>query len=98
MPVLPFLAMLDLSPRFRIVESTLDEASRSVSIALSQHLKKCLDQYLYVKPKAPIIDIPQIQLHALGDVLDRRCCAPRPVALGPPRHAWLNVMAKGVVA
>jgi hypothetical protein len=69
----------------------------SVSIALSQDFKKCLDQYLDVEPKAPIIDVPKIKLHALGDMLDRRRSATRAIALSPPGHARFDVVAKGVV-
>ena len=57
----------------------------SVSISLSQDLKKRLDQYLEVEPKTPIIDVPKIKLHTLRDMfesmesrLSRRCIAPNP--------------------
>jgi hypothetical protein len=44
----------------------------SVSIPLPQDLKKRLDQYLDVEPKAPIIDVPQIKACTLCDMFDRR--------------------------
>ena len=69
-----------------------------ISVTLSQDFIKCLDQDLDVEPKAPIVDIPQIQLHAFRDVFDRWRCSPCAITLGPSCHPGLDVMAKGVVA
>ncbi len=44
------------------------QAQRSISIALSHYLKERLDQYLNIEPKAPMINVPQIKLHALRDM------------------------------
>src|SRR5258708_38487039 len=63
----------------------------SVSVTLSQDFKKSLEKYVYVEPQAPIIDIPQIELHALRDVLDCWCRTSRTIALSPPGYARLDV-------
>ena len=70
----------------------------SIGIPFSQHLDKGLQQYLDIKPEAPIVDVPKIKLHPFGDVLDRWRGSPRAIALSPPGHARLDVMAKGVIA
>src|SRR5271170_5547020 len=40
---------------------------RSVCVAFAQHLKKRLDQNLDIKPKTPVVNIPQIHSHPLGN-------------------------------
>ena len=70
----------------------------SVGIPLSQDLEARLDQDQQVKPEAPIVNVPQIELHALRNVFDRRRGTTGPIALRPARYAGLDVMAKGIVA
>ena len=81
----------------RLTSYKNDGVLSSVRVAFPQHLKKCLQQYVDVKPKAPVVDVPEIQLHTLGDVLNRRRGASRSVALSPSRHARLDVMSEGII-
>lgn len=76
---------------------TTGELYYSVGVSLAQDLKKRLDQYLEVEPKAPVVDVPKVKLHALRDMLDRRRRASRSVTLRPARYAWLDVMSVGVI-
>src|SRR4051794_40424609 len=69
-----------------------------ISVVLSHDFKKCLDQDLDVQPETPVVDVPQIKLHASLDVFDRRGSAPGTVALRPASYARLDVMPEGVVA
>src|SRR5262245_47762080 len=70
----------------------------SVSVSFSQNLEDRPDQDQQVKPEAPIVNVPQIELHALRNVFDRRRGTTGPIALRPARYAGLDVMAKGIVA
>ena len=79
-------------------ESQRRKNNVSVGVPFSENLEGRLDQDQEVEPEAPIINIPQIELHALGDMLDGRCGAPGAVALRPTRYARLDVMAKGIIA
>jgi hypothetical protein len=96
-----------VDPRRRCVSSwssisanlyTAGNPLQLVCVALPQNFEKCLDQYLDIEPKAPIVDVPQIELHALRNMLDRRCSTSRTITLGPTRHARLNMVAKGIIA
>src|ERR1700730_6604858 len=78
--------------------SAPDQPSCSISIPLSQNLEKRLDQYLYIEPKTPIVDVPQVELQSLRDVFDRWRGASRAIALRPTSDARLDVMTKGVIA
>ena len=69
-----------------------------VGVPLSQHLKKCLDYDLDIEPEAPIIDVPKIKLHALGNMFDRWRLTPCAVALGPTGNTGLDVVSKGIIA
>src|SRR4051812_32945608 len=71
--------------------------ARSVGVPFAQHFKEGLDQDLDVQPKAPVVDIPKIKLHALGDPLNRRGCTARSIALRPPRHPRLHVMTECII-
>jgi hypothetical protein len=66
---------------------------RSVCIALPQNLKKRLDQDLDIKPKAPIVDVPKIELYALGYILNRQHRSTRAIALSPTCHAWFHMVS-----
>jgi len=55
-----------------------------ISVALSAGPQKSLDQNLDVKPKAPIVDVPQIKLYSFRDMFDRWCSTSRAVALRQP--------------
>src|ERR1700722_364367 len=70
----------------------------SVGVSLSQNLEKRFDQDLDVKPEAPVIDVPQVQLHALGDIVERWRRAAGTIALCPAGYAWLHVMPESIVA
>ena len=69
----------------------------SVSVPFAQNLEDRLDQDQQVKPEAPIVNVPQIELHALRNVFDRRRGTTGPIALRPARYAGLDVMAEGIV-
>src|ERR1700680_5105840 len=79
-------------------ESRRRKNNVSVGVPFSKNLEDRLDQDQEVKPEAPIINIPQIELHALGDMFDGRRTASGAVALRPTCYAGLDVMAKSIVA
>lgn len=76
----------------------MQEIDGSVGVALPKDLERRLDQYQEIEPKAPIIDIPEVQLHAFCNVFDRWGSAPGTIALSPTRDAWLDVMAERIIA
>jgi hypothetical protein len=43
-------------------------------------------KYFQVKPKTPIIDVPEIKGHSLPHLLHLGCLSPEAVHLRPPRH------------
>src|ERR1700737_5188638 len=51
-----------------------------------------------MRPKTPIVDVPQVELPPLRDVFDRWRRASRAIALRPTSDARLDVMTKGVIA
>ena len=77
---------------------TRKRKSRSIGVVLSYNLKSGPHQYLYIKPKTPVVDVPQIKLHSFRDVLDRGRSTSGAVALSPAGYAWLDVVTKRVVA
>ena len=69
-----------------------------IGVPLSQYLEKCLDYDPDIEPEAPIIDVPKIKLHALGNMFDRWRLTPCAVALGPTGNTGLDVVSKGIIA
>jgi hypothetical protein len=72
-PHLSFFVIRSAFMRVTVALSRPDDkrtAMGLISITLSQDFIKCLDQDLDVEPKAPIVDVPQIQLDAFRDVFD----------------------------
>jgi hypothetical protein len=43
-------------------------------------------KYFQVKPKTPIIDVPEIKGHSVPHLLHLGCLSPEAVHLRPPRH------------
>src|SRR5205823_11500296 len=80
------------------ITSVAMSSAGSVSVALTQHLEKGLDQYLDVQPQAPVVDVPEVEFDAFGDVLDRGRAAARSVALRPTGHAGFDVMPESILA
>jgi len=72
-------------------------AVQLVGITPSENLEDRLEQDQKVKPETPIINVPQIKLHALCGMFDCGHSASDPVALRPTCYAGLDVMAKRVI-
>jgi len=51
-------------------QAAATQESRSVGIPPSKNLEDRLDQDQKIKPRTPIINIPQIELHALCGMFD----------------------------
>src|SRR5580704_10123487 len=54
-------------------------------------------KYFQVKPKTPIIDVPEIKGHSVPHLLHLGCLSPEAVHLRPPRHPWFDMMTECVV-
>src|SRR5581483_9471288 len=70
----------------------------SISGSLAEANGERSDSDLDVQPQAPIIDVPQIMLHALLHLLERAGFSAITINLGPAGDAGLDVVAEGVVA
>ena len=56
------------------------------------------NQDLDVQPQTPVVDVPEVEFCAFGDVLDRGRAPERAVALPAAGHAGLDVMAESILA
>lgn len=70
---------------------------RLIGVASPQHFDGSSQQDYKIKPKAPVVDVPEIVLYSC---FDRDGCGGRTAAamdLGPSRQSWPDPAAKGVV-
>ena len=67
-------------------------------VTLAQYFEERLDQDLKVEPKAPIIDVPQIEFDTFLILLNLRRCAARTIALRPTSNPGLHMVAERIVA
>src|SRR6266700_2624747 len=68
-----------------------------IGVALTKNLRNCLHQDLYIKPKAPIVNVPEIHLYPPRNLINRRSSTSQSIDLRPPSHSWLDVMSKRIV-
>ena len=83
------------SPKSRELTQSLNVCSEGVTLA--QYFEERLDQDLKVEPKAPVIDVPQVEFDTFLNLLNLGRCASRTVALRPTRNPGLHMVAERII-
>jgi hypothetical protein len=76
---------------------SLHPRSALIRVRASRNHNARTDEYPHVEPNAPIVNVPEVEIHSTFHLLKPYSLPAEPIYLRPTGDAWLDVMPKSIV-